>query len=90
MSDLVFVFFKLLHAERAGAEIDPSSRRDSLCGAESDEIFVARPLASKAGAAVSHQDGELTDENLFNAEVQRIIAAGRPVPRPAPAKAAGP
>lgn len=50
--------------------------------AESDEIFAARPLAAKAGAAVSHQDGELTDENLFNAEVQRIIAAARPVPRP--------
>lgn len=62
-----------LHFAGTVAPIDP---------AESDEIFAARPLASKAGAAVSHQDGELTDENLFNAEVQRIIAAARPVSRP--------
>lgn len=50
--------------------------------AESDELFAARPLASKAGATVSRQDSELADENRFSADVQRIIAAGRPVPRP--------
>lgn len=50
--------------------------------AESDELFAERPLASRAGAAASHQDGELSDENVLNAEVQRIIAAGRPIERP--------
>lgn len=49
---------------------------------ESDELFAKRPLAAKAAAAVSHQSGELIDENAFNAEVKRIIAAGRPVARP--------
>jgi dihydrophenazinedicarboxylate synthase len=62
-----------LHLAGTVAPIDP---------AESDELFAARPLASKAGASVSHQDAELTDENVFNAEVQRIIAAGSHVERP--------
>lgn len=48
----------------------------------SDELFAARPLASKAAAVASHQDGELADENVLNAEVQRLVAAGRPVDRP--------
>lgn len=62
-----------LHLAGEVAPIDP---------AESDELFAARPLASQAGAAVSRQDDELTDEHVFNAEVQRIIAAGRHVERP--------
>lgn len=51
-------------------------------GALSDELFGARPLASKAAAAASHQDGELADENVLSAEVQRLIASGRPIERP--------
>ncbi len=63
-----------LHLAGPVAPVDP---------AESDGLFAERPLASRAGAAASHQDGELTDENVLNAEVQRIIAAGRPIERPA-------
>lgn len=48
----------------------------------SDELFAARPLAAKAAAAASHQDGELADENVLDAEVQRLIASGRPIERP--------
>ncbi|MBI5310323.1 MAG: pyridoxal 5'-phosphate synthase [Actinobacteria bacterium] len=63
-----------LHFAGPVAPVDP---------ALSDELFSARSLASKAAAAASHQDGELADENVLNAEVQRLVAAGKPIERPA-------
>jgi pyridoxamine 5'-phosphate oxidase len=49
---------------------------------ESDEIFGARPLGSKAAGAVSRQSETLTDENVLAEQIQRLVAAGSPVPRP--------
>ncbi|MFY9265144.1 MAG: pyridoxal 5'-phosphate synthase [Solirubrobacterales bacterium] len=52
--------------------------------AESDTLWSARPLASRAGATVSRQGEPLTSEPGFMADVARIIAAGSPPPeRPA-------
>ena len=62
-----------LHLAGPVALVDP---------ALSDELFAERALASKAAAAASHQDGELADENVLNAEVQRLVAAGQPIERP--------
>ncbi|MFY9487348.1 MAG: pyridoxamine 5'-phosphate oxidase [Solirubrobacterales bacterium] len=53
-----------------------------LDAAESDALWSARPLASRAGAVTSHQSEPLIDDNVFRSDVARIIAAGRPVDRP--------
>lgn len=62
-----------LRLSGAVAPVDP---------AESDDLFAVRPIGAKAGSAVSHQSGELADENAFATEVQRLVAAGRPIDRP--------
>ncbi|MGH2905662.1 MAG: pyridoxamine 5'-phosphate oxidase [Solirubrobacterales bacterium] len=49
---------------------------------ESDALFAPRPLGSKAVAAVSHQGQDLLDENVFTAEVSRLIASAAQVDRP--------
>lgn len=59
-----------------------AGRVEELPAAESDEIFGARPLGSKAAGAASRQSETLVDENALAAEIQRMIAAGGPVPRP--------
>lgn len=49
---------------------------------ESDELFAPRPMASKAVAAVSRQGQDLLDENIFDTEVEKLIAAGNRIERP--------
>ena len=63
-------------------QLHVAGRVETIGDAESDEMFSARPLGSKAAAAVSRQGDTLTDENSFAAEIQRLIAAAGPVPRP--------
>jgi pyridoxamine 5'-phosphate oxidase len=59
-----------------------AGRVEEASAAESDEIFGARPLGLKAAGAVSRQSETLTDENLLAEQIQRLVAAGSPVPRP--------
>lgn len=53
-----------------------------LPAAESDALFGERPLGSKAVASVSHQGDQLLDENVFAADVSKLIAQGARVDRP--------
>lgn len=55
---------------------------ETLSEAESDAIFAPRPLPSKAVASVSRQGQDLLDENVFNAEVSKLIAQGARIERP--------
>jgi pyridoxamine 5'-phosphate oxidase len=49
---------------------------------ESDALFAARPLGSKAVAATSHQGQQLLDENVFFSEVTKLVAQGARIDRP--------
>ena len=55
---------------------------ETLSDAEADAIFAPRPLPSKAVASVSRQGQDLLDENVFNAEVSKLVAQGARIDRP--------
>lgn len=50
--------------------------------AESDELFAARPISSRAVSTVSHQGQELLDENVIAKEISDLIARGPKIERP--------
>jgi pyridoxamine 5'-phosphate oxidase len=54
-----------------------------LTDAESDAIWVDRPLASQAASAASAQSAELEDDAAYRAEAARLAAPGVALPRPA-------
>ncbi len=49
---------------------------------ESDEIFAARPISSRAVSSVSRQGQELLDENVLNKEISDLISRGPRLERP--------
>lgn len=49
---------------------------------ESDELFAARAIASRAVAVVSRQSQELVDENVFQKEVGDLVSRGPKIARP--------
>lgn len=49
---------------------------------DSDELFSARPLSSRAVSSVSNQGKELLDENILNAQISELIARGARIERP--------
>jgi pyridoxamine 5'-phosphate oxidase len=54
-----------------------------LTDAESDAIWVDRPLASQAASAASAQSAVLEDDAAYRAEAARLSAPGIALPRPA-------
>jgi pyridoxamine 5'-phosphate oxidase len=54
-----------------------------LTDAESDAIWVDRPLASQAASAASAQSAVLEDDAAYRAEAARLAAPGIALPRPA-------
>jgi pyridoxamine 5'-phosphate oxidase len=50
--------------------------------AESDAIFAARPIASRAVSTVSHQGQELIDENVMNSQISDLVSRGPRIERP--------
>jgi pyridoxamine 5'-phosphate oxidase len=55
---------------------------EKLSAADSDELFSARPLSSRAVSSVSNQGKELTDENVMDETINDIIARGARIERP--------
>jgi pyridoxamine 5'-phosphate oxidase len=59
-----------------------SGRVERASAAESDEIFGARPIASRAVSTVSQQGQDLLDENAMNARINDLISRGPRLERP--------
>jgi len=55
---------------------------EQLSDAESDVLWVKRPIAAQAASAVSHQSAVLDDEQKLRVEVQHLIHVNEPIPRP--------
>lgn len=62
-----------LHISGAVEQIPPD---------QSDAIFAARPIASRAVSTVSRQGQELIDENVLNKEIGDLISRGPRIERP--------
>jgi pyridoxamine 5'-phosphate oxidase len=62
-----------LHMSGSISEVD---------AAESDEMFAARPISSRAVSATSVQGQDLVDENVMNTEISDLIARGARIERP--------
>lgn len=50
--------------------------------AESDELFAARPIASRAVSTVSRQGEQLLDENVMSKEISDLVSRGPKIERP--------
>jgi pyridoxamine 5'-phosphate oxidase len=55
---------------------------EQLPNEDSDALFGARPLSSRAVSSVSNQGQQLTDENVMDAEINDLIARGARIERP--------
>lgn len=62
-----------LHIEGSVAQIE---------AAESDELFAARPIGSRAVSTTSRQGEELIDENVMNSQINDLISRGPKIERP--------
>lgn len=49
---------------------------------ESDAIFAARPISSRAVSSVSRQSEDLLDENVLNKQINELVARGPAIERP--------
>lgn len=59
-----------------------AGRVEQLPEEESDAIFAARPISSRAVSTVSHQGQDLLDENVMNKEISDLISRGPKLERP--------
>jgi pyridoxamine 5'-phosphate oxidase len=59
-----------------------AGRVEQLAAEESDAIFAARPISSRAVSTVSHQGQDLLDENVMNKEIADLVSRGPKLERP--------